>query len=522
MNIFTPRKDSKRNGLRKTLFILGSLFFVLPFMILSYIVYQNDIQLNGLYLFVLVLLLVLILAGLMVLRYLVESLISIAQTVKKGAEGGAIVSAELKHDVSELHQISSSFNTLMLKFERTTEELSRRTSELDTIRELTEIANNTTDIDNLLRATLDKASTVVRAQSGSVFAVDSASGHFHFVGSKGLNSAENDSSSEITTSLVEKVISEGTTIFFPDINTGSTAPDLENTGNVQSSLVIPLFIGGNVAAVFVFQNKGEGELFNNDDERILFILLGEMSFALKNEMLHSNVKSYLKEIQEHNIRINQEIYERKLAGKQLKESLNEKKVLRHEIHHRVRNNLQVISSLLSLQSQYIKDKKALEMFNESRGRILSLASVHENLYQSEDMARIDFGDYIRDVTSHLFRTYVVDPETVRLTVNCSDVFLDITRAIPCGLIVNELISNSLKHAFPVGDSHEITIDFHPDEDNRLTLVVRDNGVGFPDDIDISSAKTLGMTLIRILVDQLHGTIEIEGDGGTVSTVIFGP
>jgi len=183
-------------------------------MILSYIVYQNDIQLNGLYLFVLVLLLVLILAGLMVLRYLVESLISIAQTVKKGAEGGAIVSAELKHDVSELHQISSSFNTLMLKFERTTEELSRRTSELDTIRELTEIANNTTDIDNLLRATLDKASTVVRAQSGSVFAVDSASGHFHFVGSKGLNSAENDSSSEITTSLVEKVISEGTTIFF--------------------------------------------------------------------------------------------------------------------------------------------------------------------------------------------------------------------------------------------------------------------------------------------------------------------
>jgi len=182
-------------------------------MILSYIVYQNDIQLNGLYLFVLVLLLVLILAGLMVLRYLVESLISIAQTVKKGAEGGAIVSAELKHDVSELHQISSSFNTLMLKFERTTEELSRRTSELDTIRELTEIANNTTDIDNLLRATLDKASTVVRAQSGSVFAVDSASGHFHFVGSKGLNSAENDSSSEITTSLVEKVISEGTTIF---------------------------------------------------------------------------------------------------------------------------------------------------------------------------------------------------------------------------------------------------------------------------------------------------------------------
>jgi len=183
-------------------------------MILSYIVYQNDIQLNGLYLFVLVLLLVLILAGLMVLRYLVESLISIAQTVKKGAEGGAIVSAELKHDVSELHQISSSFNTLMLKFERTTEELSRRTSELDTIRELTEIANNTTDIDNLLRATLDKASTVVRAQSGSVFAVDSASGHFHFVGSKGLNSAENDSSSEITTSLVEKVISEGTTNFF--------------------------------------------------------------------------------------------------------------------------------------------------------------------------------------------------------------------------------------------------------------------------------------------------------------------
>ncbi|MEA1935856.1 MAG: histidine kinase dimerization/phosphoacceptor domain -containing protein [Thermodesulfobacteriota bacterium] len=204
----------------------------------------------------------------------------------------------------------------------------------------------------------------------------------------------------------------------------------------------------------------------------------------------------------------------------LKKSLKEKEILLQEIHHRVKNNMQVISSLLNLQSQYVKDKESLEMFKESRNRILSMAFVHEKLYQSEDLTKINFNDYIRSITRHLLRTCSIDPGAVRLNINCSDVFLDINKAVPCGLIINELISNSLKHAFPEGKKGEITIDFHPDRDNRLTLVVSDTGTGFPEDINISDAKTLGLQLISALTDQLKGTLEIERDGGTAFKITF--
>jgi len=216
-----------------------------------------------------------------------------------------------------------------------------------------------------------------------------------------------------------------------------------------------------------------------------------------------------------------DITERKLGEEQLKESLKEKEVLLQEIHHRVKNNMQVISSLLNLQSEYVKDKESLEMFKESRDRIFSMASIHEKLYQSKDLSKIDFDDYIRSLARYLFRIYGIDLRTVRFNVNCSDVFLDINKAVPCGLIVNELLSNALKHAFPEGKKGEITIDFLPDGDNRLTLAVSDNGTGFPEDLDISNAKTLGLHLVRALVTQLKGTMEIERDGGTVFKVTFG-
>ncbi len=204
----------------------------------------------------------------------------------------------------------------------------------------------------------------------------------------------------------------------------------------------------------------------------------------------------------------------------LKNSLKEKEVLLQEIHHRVKNNMQIISSILNLQSEYVKDKESLEMFNESRNRIFSMASVHEKLYQSKDMAKIDFNDYIRSITKHLFSTYVVDPNAVKLHVNCSDVFLDINKAVPCGLIINELISNALKHAFPKGSKGEIAVGFHPDGDNRLTLVVSDNGTGLPEDFDITIVKTLGLHLVRALVTQLKGTMEVERNDGTAFKVTF--
>lgn len=188
------------------------------------------------------------------------------------------------------------------------------------------------------------------------------------------------------------------------------------------------------------------------------------------------------------------IGERKRAGDQIKASLKEKEILLREIHHRVKNNLQVISSLLNLQSRYTKSKAALEMFKESQNRIKSMALVHERLYQSQDLVRIDFAEYIRRLAAHLFDSYRVNPKAIILKVNIDDVFLGIDKAIPCGLIINELVSNSLKHAFSADRKGAIRIDLAPDVDKKFTLIVSDNGVGFPKDLDFRNTASLGYAI----------------------------
>jgi PAS domain S-box-containing protein len=222
------------------------------------------------------------------------------------------------------------------------------------------------------------------------------------------------------------------------------------------------------------------------------------------------------------IGIARDITDRKRAEDKIKESLREKEVLLQEMHHRVKNNMQIISSLLNLQSEYIKDKESLEMFNESRNRIFSMASVHEKLYQSGDLTKIDLDGYIKSLSRNLLLTYSIKRRVIKMKTNCSDIFLDINNAVPCGLIINELISNSLKHAFPEDREGEITVDFHPDGDNRLILAVSDNGVGFAEDVDINNVKTLGLHLVRALVTQLKGTLEIKNDCGTAFKITFAP
>ncbi len=215
-----------------------------------------------------------------------------------------------------------------------------------------------------------------------------------------------------------------------------------------------------------------------------------------------------------------DITEHRLAEDRIKQSLKEKEVLLREIHHRVKNNLQIISSLLSLQSRYIKDKEAFELFMESQARVKSIAGVHEKLYQSKDLTRVDFADYIKSLSSNLLYTYAAYPNLIKLNINVEDVSLNIETAIPLGLIVNELLTNSIKHAFPDGREGEIRIDLRPTDD-RIELVVGDNGVGFPEDLDFRKTESLGMQLVFELVDQLDGEIELDRSHGTEFKIVFG-
>ena len=190
-----------------------------------------------------------------------------------------------------------------------------------------------------------------------------------------------------------------------------------------------------------------------------------------------------------------------------------------EIHHRVKNNLQIISSLLNLQSEYIQDKQDLEIFKVSQSRIESMSLIHEKLYQSKDLAQIDFAEYIRELAVSLFSSYVIN-STITLKTNIERVSLGMDMAIPCGLIINELVLNCLKHAFPLGSSGEICLNLYSTSENTITLLVSDNGIGFPQDLDFKSTNSLGLQLVNALTNQLGGTVELIRSVGAEFKITF--
>lgn len=220
------------------------------------------------------------------------------------------------------------------------------------------------------------------------------------------------------------------------------------------------------------------------------------------------------------IGIDLDITERKLAETKLKNSLREKEVLLQEIHHRVKNNLQVIYSLLDLQSQHIDNQATLNIFLESQNRVRSMALVHEKLYQSKDFATLNFSEYIRNLIGYLFQVYRVNTNLITLEIDVEEVTLNIDMAIPCGLIINELVSNALKYAFPKSIKGTIKVALSSQVNNQLTLVVRDNGIGFPANWDFKNVKTLGLQLVNVLTNQLDGILELDRSRGTEFRISF--
>ncbi len=223
------------------------------------------------------------------------------------------------------------------------------------------------------------------------------------------------------------------------------------------------------------------------------------------------------------IDLKEEVAERKQAEEKIQAQLREKEILLKEVHHRVKNNLQVISSLLKLQSQNIEDKQFLDMFKESQNRVKSMALVHEKLYQSRDLARIDFAEYIKSLANSLYRSHGADSNKIAFKIEVENVSLGINQAIPCGLIINELVSNSLKYAFPRGwqGKGEIRISVRLTAGGEIELLVSDSGVGVPKDLDFRKTESLGLHLVSILAeDQLQGKITLDRKMGTKFQIKF--
>lgn len=280
--------------------------------------------------------------------------------------------------------------------------------------------------------------------------------------------------------------------------------------------------------------KGYAEAYFSpiyDSEKVviggLVIVRDRTSRKLAMEAIERAKRDLEKRVQERtsalskvNNELRKEIIEREKAQEQMNHSLKEKVILLREIHHRVKNNLQVISSLLNLQSSYIEDKKSLEIFRESQNRVRTMALIHEKLYRSKTLNRIEFDEYINSLAKDLFISYNIKPDRISLISDVSESYLEIDSGILCGLIINELVSNSLKHGFPNGGMGKVFISLHLNPDNKYILSVKDNGIGFPKNIDFKNTESLGLQLVTSLTDQLNGIIELKQNGFTEFEIIF--
>ena len=214
-----------------------------------------------------------------------------------------------------------------------------------------------------------------------------------------------------------------------------------------------------------------------------------------------------------------DITEKTLSEKKLKDSLKEKEVLLKEVHHRVKNNLQVISSILNLQSSYVKDENTLNILRESQNRIKSMAFIHESLYQTSDFSKINFSEYITSLSKNLVHSYGVFDGLIDLKLSVGNISLNLDLSIPCGLILNELVSNALKYAFSDNQKGIIKIELFEKNDN-VHLIVQDNGLGLPKEINYQDTDSLGLQLVMTLVEQISGTIELDNTKGAKYTIIF--
>jgi PAS domain S-box-containing protein len=235
--------------------------------------------------------------------------------------------------------------------------------------------------------------------------------------------------------------------------------------------------------------------------------------------LELRVKERTEELEKINQTLQKEINEKVKAIEKRESALKEKEVLLKEIHHRVKNNLQVISSLINLQSAQIYDKDVLKFFNQTKNRIRSMALIHEKLYQSKNLSKVDFGEYVKELLDYINDTYKFESKII-INIDVVNVYLSIDTAISLGLIINEIASNSFKYAFHGRPTGELSISLIPENETKLKLTVKDNGIGFPKEIDFSNTTSLGLQLVNILVAQLKGEISLNRNEGTEFNIIF--
>lgn len=298
---------------------------------------------------------------------------------------------------------------------------------------------------------------------------------------------------------------------------------------IKSYVSIPIEFDSNIIGVINVASFRKNS-FKEEDISLLSLVASQVSMVMENirqseelqqtyNILEDRVKGRTLELLKSNALLREEIEKRIRAEIEIKKSLQEKEILLKEVQHRVKNNLQVISSMLDLQTDYVKDSGVLKLFVEAQKRVKSMALVHERMYQSEVLTDLDFTQYIENLGNYIFKIYGVNTKRISMKIDINEANIDFNRAIQLGLIVNELISNSLKHAFP--DDLEGQVNVRLDsEDKYFILTTSDNGVGLPKKFRLRQTKSLGLQLVQALTNQLKGSIKIDRRKGTRFRIKF--
>ncbi|TEB15979.1 Serine/threonine-protein kinase PrkC [Pelotomaculum sp. FP] len=273
---------------------------------------------------------------------------------------------------------------------------------------------------------------------------------------------------------------------------------------LRSVLCLPVIKQSKMIGILYLENRLSNAVFTSGKTQMTELLTSQAAISLENSRLVGDMKK---------------------AEEEVKKSLREKEALLKEVHHRVKNNLQIIYSMLNLQLAKIKDEQAIASFKESQNRVYSMALIHEKLYQSDSLAKIDLSEYIRSLTTNLFLSYGVTQRAIKPKILVENVTLGVDTVVPCALIINELVSNSLKHAFPklsgpAGETGEICVDLRHGAGSKFILSVSDNGVGLPEDFEIQNCESLGLKLVSALVKQLKGAMHINKSNRTEFVIKF--
>jgi len=380
----------------------------------------------------------------------------------------------------------------------------RRAEQLEALRQVSLDLTISRDLDLLLYQIVERAVKLLQGDSGGMNLYRPQSQVLERVAAVGDTAKWLGTRLESGEGVAGTVWVTGQPLIIDDYqNWPDRSPQMADVAG--SAVGTPIQWGDEFLGALVIRRLDGLRPFTDEDATLLSQFATHAAIAIYNARLYEQAQ--------------QELAERKRAQEQMRVSLREKEILLQEVNHRVKNNLQVISSLLRVQSRSIKDEKVRQLFRESQSRVESMSLIHERLYKAKDLARIDFAVYVQDLATSLVHSYEITSH-VSLETDVDNVFLDLQMAIPCGLIINELVANALKYAFPNNAAGTISIKLKAGASNQLILTVSDNGVGLPEDFDFDHRTSLGLQLVFLLTDQLGGKIVYNRTRGTEFKITF--